>query len=90
MNNDLIDALRDKKPLPPISDLERATIDLGTQFFQTNRVSQDTFDVLLTHLGAQGLVELTTLMGFYAMLAFNANAVDLGTPSATTEPLLPV
>jgi hypothetical protein len=31
-----------------------------------------------------------TLMGFYAMLAFNANTVDLGLPHATTEPPLPV
>jgi hypothetical protein len=29
-------------------------------------------------------------MGFYAMLAFNANAVDLGLPPATTDPPLPV
>jgi hypothetical protein len=28
-------------------------------------------------------------MGFYAMLAFNANTVDLGLPHATTEPPLP-
>jgi hypothetical protein len=29
-------------------------------------------------------------MGFYAMLAFNANTVDLGLPQELTEPLLPV
>jgi len=29
-------------------------------------------------------------MGFYDMLAFNANAVDLGLPQDLTEPLLPV
>jgi hypothetical protein len=28
-------------------------------------------------------------MGFYAMLAFNANAVDLGLPQELTEPPLP-
>jgi hypothetical protein len=46
--------------------------------------------VVLSHLGAQGLVELTTLMGFYALLAFNANAVDLDMPATTDEPPLPV
>jgi hypothetical protein len=35
-------------------------------------------------------VELITLMGFYAMLAFNANAVDLGLPQELTEPPLPM
>jgi hypothetical protein len=29
-------------------------------------------------------------MGFYAMLAFNANAVDLGLPREMSEPPLPV
>ena len=63
---------------------------MGMEFFRTNQVSQSTFDVVLAHLGAQGLVELATLMGFYAMLAFNANAVDLGVPANITEPPLPV
>jgi hypothetical protein len=30
------------------------------------------------------------LMGFYAMLAFNANAFELGLPHEMTEPPLPV
>ncbi|MFQ6029104.1 MAG: carboxymuconolactone decarboxylase family protein [Dehalococcoidia bacterium] len=90
LKGDLIDALRDRKPLPPRSALEEAVINLGLDFFQSNQVSQQTFDVILEHLGAQGLVELTTLMGFYAMLAFNANAVDLGMPAIITEPPLPV
>jgi hypothetical protein len=29
-------------------------------------------------------------MGFYAVLAFNANTVDLGLPPQLTEPPLPV
>ena len=65
-------------------------INLGSQFFQSNRVSPETFDVLLAHLGAQGLVELTTLMGFYAMLAFNANVVELSVTATGDEPPLPV
>src|SRR5262245_1257367 len=86
----LVDALRDRKPLPPMSVEEAVVIKLGMEFFQTNRVSQDTFDVALEQFGPQGLLELITLMGFYAMLAFNANAVDLGLPHGITEPPLPV
>jgi 4-carboxymuconolactone decarboxylase len=90
VSSNLIDALRDQRPLPSMSELEEAVIALGMDFFRTNRVSQQAFDVVLAHLGAQGLVELTTLMGFYAMLAFNANAVDLGVPANPVEPPLPV
>jgi 4-carboxymuconolactone decarboxylase len=90
VSDELIDALRDRRPLPPMSELEAAVIDMGMDFFQSNRIGQQTFDVVLSHLGAQGLVELTTLMGFYAMLAFNANAVDLDVPTNPAEPPLPV
>jgi 4-carboxymuconolactone decarboxylase len=86
----LVDALRDRKPLPPMAVEEAVVIKLGMEFFQTHRISQETFDVALEQFGPQGLVELTTLMGFYAMLAFNANAVDLGLPQEITEPPLPV
>jgi len=71
-------------------ELEEAVIAMGLDFFRTHQIRQQTFDVILSHLGAQGLVELTTLMGFYAMLAFNANAVDLDTPAHPVEPPLPV
>ena len=90
LSNALVDALRDHKPLPPMSAEEEVVIKLGREFFQTNRVSQETFDAALQQFGPQGLVELTTLMGFYALLAFNANTVDLGLPQGSTEPPLPV
>jgi 4-carboxymuconolactone decarboxylase len=56
----LADALRDRKPLPPMAVEEAVVIKLGMEFFQTNRVSQDTFDVALERFGPQGVVELTT------------------------------
>jgi 4-carboxymuconolactone decarboxylase len=90
LSDALVNALRDRTPLPPMSAEESVVIKLGTEFFQTHRISQDTFDVALAQFGPQGLVELTTLMGFYAMLAFNANTVDLGLPQERTEPPLPV
>jgi 4-carboxymuconolactone decarboxylase len=90
LSDELVDALRDRKPLPPMSAEEAVVIALGTEFFKTHRISQKTVDAALAQFGTQGLVELTTLMGFYAMLAFTANAVDLGLPKEITEPLLPV
>ncbi len=90
MSNNLVNSLRDKRPLPRLSAEEAAVINCGTEFFKTHRVSQNTFDAMLELFGAQGLVELTSLMGYYAMLAFNANTVDLGIPYETEEPPLPV
>jgi 4-carboxymuconolactone decarboxylase len=59
----VVDALRDRTPLPPMAVEEAVVIKLGMEFFQTNRVNQDTFDVALKRFGPQRLVELTTLMG---------------------------
>ena len=86
----LVDALRDRQQLPQLAEDEAAVVNLGQEFFTTHRVSQATFDLGLRLFGAQGVIELTTLMGFYAMLAFNANAVDLGLPHGEVEPPLPV
>jgi 4-carboxymuconolactone decarboxylase len=95
LSDALVDALRDRKPLPAapapgVLPDEAAVMAYGMELFQSRRVRQETFQAVLNLLGAQGLVELTTLLGFYTMLAFNANAVDLGLPHQTTERPLPV
>ena len=90
LSDSLLDALRDNKPLPSLSPDEAAVVNLGREFFETHRVSQETFQQALEQFGPQGLVELTTLMGYYAMLAFTANTVDLGLPHELVEAALPV
>jgi 4-carboxymuconolactone decarboxylase len=90
LSDSLVDALRDKQPLPQMSPEESAVLNLGMEFFLLHRVSQDTFQAALDQFGEQGFVELTTLMGYYAMLAFNANAVDLGLPHDLVEEPLPI
>jgi len=90
LSDKLVDALRDRQQLPQLAEDEAAVVSLGQEFFTTHRVSQATFDLGLGLFGAQGVIELTMLMGFYAMLAFTANAVDLGLPHSQAEPPLPV
>jgi 4-carboxymuconolactone decarboxylase len=63
LSDALLNALRDRQPLPPIPVEEAVVIKLGMEFFHTNRVNQDTFNLALEQFGPQGLVELTTLMG---------------------------
>ncbi len=88
--NDLVDNLRDKKELTGLSAEESAVVNYGREFFRTHKVSQATFDEALSHFGARGLVELTTLMGYYSCLAFNINAFEVGLPAEITEAPLPV
>jgi 4-carboxymuconolactone decarboxylase len=86
----LVDALRDRKPLPPLSADEAAVINYATEFYQNHKVSQGTFQAAMAQFGAQHLVELTTLMGNYAQTAFILNAFEVQLPEQRTEPVLPV
>ena len=90
IGDDLVDNLRDKKPLPEMTPQVAAVVNYGQEYFRTHRVSHATFDAALAQFGARGLTELTTLMGYYAMLAFNVNAFEVNLPPNTTEKLLPV
>jgi 4-carboxymuconolactone decarboxylase len=85
-----VEALRDKKSLPSLKGDEEAVIRYGQEFFRTHRVSRGAFQTALEQFGAQGLTELTMLMGYYGMLAFCVNAFDGDLPGDRTEPLLPV
>ena len=87
LSDDLIDNLRDKQPLIRISPQESAVVDYGREYFRTRRVSKATFDAALSHLGVRGLAELTSLMGYYAMLAFNINAFEMLPPAGEEAPL---
>ncbi len=73
----LVDAMRDNRPLPAMPSDEAAVVNYGTEFFKTHKISQATFQAALDQFGAQGLTELTTLMGYYALMSFNANALDI-------------
>ena len=90
LSDELVDALRDRKDLPNPTDEELAVINYGREFFRTRRVSQEAFDAVVSHFGVNGATELTTLMGCYAMLAFNVNAFGVELPPDHAETALPL
>ena len=87
---DIVDSLRDEVELPDLEPDEAATITYGREFFQTHHVSRGGFQAAIEQFGRRGLVELTMLMGNYALLAFAINAFDSDLPPGRTEPLLPI
>ena len=90
LSNALVDALRDNQELPQLPPDEAAVFNFGRELLENRKVGPETFQAVHDLLGSQGLVELTTLLGFYTMLAFNANAVELQLPHDLSEPPLPV
>jgi 4-carboxymuconolactone decarboxylase len=87
---DLVERLRDKRELTGLAPDEAAVVHYGREFFRTHQVSQATFDAALAQFGVRGLVELTNLMGYYALLAFNINAFRVGLPAESSAAPLPV
>jgi 4-carboxymuconolactone decarboxylase len=86
----VVDAIRDRKPLPQLRPDEAAVVNYVNEFYQNHKVSQPTFQAALDQFGPQHLVELTTLMGHYAQTAFILNAFEVDLPQQRTEPVLPV
>ena len=89
LSNQLIEALRDRKPLPSLKREEAITIKIGQEYYRSRRVSKEAFQEAADIFGIQGVVELTMIMGFSAVLAFNLHAFDVDLPENCAEPLLP-
>lgn len=89
LSDGLVDAMRDRRRLPELATDEAAVVNYGQEFFRTHRVSRGAFQAALEQFGTQGLVELTMLMGYYGLLAFNVNAFDTDLLPERAEPLLP-
>ncbi|MFV0298644.1 MAG: carboxymuconolactone decarboxylase family protein [Hyphomicrobiaceae bacterium] len=71
-----IDAIRDDRSdgIPP-EDLQ--IIDFTRQLLRNNRVEDATAQAVMKRLGAEQYVQLTTCIGYYAMLAMTVNGVEL-------------
>jgi 4-carboxymuconolactone decarboxylase len=71
-----IDAIRDGRSdgIPP-EDLQ--IIDFTRQLLRNNRIEEQLAAAVMARLGADQYVQLTTCIGYYAMLAMTVNGVEL-------------
>ena len=90
LSDDLVDALRDRKPLPDMPPDEAALVDYATGMFDRHRVSPETFQKAMDQFGPRWLTELSTMMGYYTLLAYNANSFEIDLPEGGPEPVLPI
>lgn len=80
-----IDAIHDDRSdgVPP-EDLQ--IIDFTRQLLRANRVDEQLAQAVMKRLGADEYVQLTTCIGYYAMLAMTVNGVELA-PNPNHESL---
>ncbi len=67
---------------------EAAVYDFGMELFEQRKVSQATYDRALKLFGAPGVVELSALIGYYAMVAMTLIAHEMPLPEGAQPPLV--
>lgn len=82
--------LRDGKRPSGMEPLHDAVYEFATEMMRTHFVSQATFERAKEHLGEQGVVELTGLIGTYITLAGLLSVSEVGVPDSDGPGYLPV
>ena len=79
----VIETLKAGKDLEFQHDDERIVYTVMRQLLDRNKVDQTDFDALIDLYGERGIVELTGIMGYYAMGAHMLNAVEIAPPDGS-------
>ena len=66
---------------------EQAIHDYAIELLRNHRAPDATYQRILDAYGVAGVVELTALIGYYAMVALTLNAHEIGVPEGVPPPL---
>ena len=87
---EVIDVIKHNRATSGLPEKEAAAIEFGRALLRGNRqVPPELFAKMVSLFGERGTIEITMVMGDYAMTAMLLNAVNQQLPS-DWEPLLPV
>ena len=83
----VIDAVRVRGSLVGLNGEQAALVQLGREIFGEKRVTPETFARALSAFGRQGLVNVVSLMGYYASTAALLKTFDMQLPPGVKPPL---
>jgi 4-carboxymuconolactone decarboxylase len=87
---EVIDVIKLDRPTSGLPEREATAIEFGRALLRGNRqVSPELFAKMVSLFGQRGTIEITMVMGDYAMTAMLLNAVDQQLPP-DRDPLLPI
>jgi 4-carboxymuconolactone decarboxylase len=73
-----VDAIREHRAPPHPTPEDSLVMEFCTQLMTGNhRVNNATYQAALDHFGTQGVVELATTLGYFAMIAYPLNAFEI-------------
>ena len=77
VREEAIEVVANRSPADSLTEDEARVVQYGRELLREHRVSDATYDAVRDHFGNQGLLDLTVLIGYYAMLGYTLNAVEL-------------
>jgi 4-carboxymuconolactone decarboxylase len=89
VRDDIVDNIRERRPLANLEPDEQAVVTFTRELLQNRKVSRPTFDAATARFGPRGVMTLTNLIACYAVLAYNMNTYELDAPAHPTEKALP-
>ncbi|HYI27241.1 MAG TPA: carboxymuconolactone decarboxylase family protein [Bradyrhizobium sp.] len=78
---DVIAAIRDNRTPDFKRDDERIVYDVTTELMQTKELSAATYDRAVQQFGIEGMVDLVSTVGYYAMVGIFLKSFDVPTPT---------
>ncbi len=88
LDPEVINAIRTRLAPESAAPDEKAIYGFSSELLQDRFVRDPTFQAVQDHLGSQGLVELTGIIGYYTLVALTLNAFLVPLPD-NVQPLLP-
>ncbi len=95
LEQDIIDIVRFRRPIEEnaniegLGETERVIIRFAREVISEERVSSETFARALAVFGAEGVTDLTGLIGYYSFVAITLKAFDVQRPPQS-DLLLPI
>lgn len=87
LSDDVIEAIRAGTPPAFAKDDEQIVYDFVTEYFRTNRVSDETYQRARAALSERGVVDLVGTVGYYGLVSMTLNVFDIGLPEGEPPPL---
>ena len=82
---EIVDAIREKRPLTGLDPDEQAAVEFTRELLQNRKVGRPAFDAATGRFGQRGVMTLVNLIACYATLAYNMNTYELEAPAHATE-----
>jgi 4-carboxymuconolactone decarboxylase len=81
LREEAIAVVKERREVDGLEPHEKEIITYVRQLLRKNRVDQDVYDALVARYGAQWLIEMTAVVGYYGMLAGVVNAFEVPAPA---------